>query len=131
MAILTVSGNVGHCSFSYSEAGTAVLALSVADKRWNYKTKEEETYWIRAIWFGERAEKLVNSVQKAKIISITGLEAYKIYDGKIDRTLEPLDHTILQFKAQDGEPHENRNVNSNINPYEFPPPSNQDIPYSR
>ncbi len=131
MAIITVSGYVGHSSLSYSESGTAVLTVSVADKRWNYKEKEEETFWIRAVWFGERAEKLENSLTKAKVVTITGTEAYKIYDGKIDRTIEPLEHSILAFKSQEGgSADENRNVNSNVNNYDYPPPpTDDDIPY--
>lgn len=128
MAILTVSGYVGNVDFKYSESGTAILILSIADKRWNYKTKEEETFWIRSVWFGERAEKLENSLTKAKVIMVTGLEAYKIYDGKIDRSIEPLEHSILQFKSDDGNVNGNGNKNINNDNYP-PPPSENDIPY--
>lgn len=134
MAIVTVSGNVGSCDFKISPNGKPFLVVSIADRRWNYKDETEETAWHRAIWFGERAEKLVKSLEKAKVLSVTGKEAYKVYEGKIDRSLEPLDHTILQFKKEEETTAQNtHNNNSNSNPYQnnydYPPPNDDDIPF--
>ncbi|MCM3774001.1 single-stranded DNA-binding protein [Priestia aryabhattai] len=127
MAIITVCGNVGNAEFRYSPNGHPVLTVSIADKRWNFKDEKEETYWIRAVWFGERAEKLANSIPKAKVISVTGKEAYKIYEGKIDRSIDPLDHTILQFKANDDT--SPRNDTNQQQEESYPPPSDKDIPF--
>lgn len=127
MAIMTVCGNVGNAELKYSADGHPFLTVSIADRRWNFREEKEETYWIRAVWFGERAKKLANSILKAKVISITGKEAYKIYDNKIDRSIDPLDHSILQFKAND-------DTTSQDNTYQqedssYPPPSDKDIPF--
>lgn len=129
MAIIQVCGNVGSVEYKVSPSGHPVLIVSVADKRWNFKEEKEETYWIRAVWFGDRAEKLANSVTKAKVISITGKEAYKLYDGKIDRSIEPFDHTILQFKTSE-EPttRQTSPSESNHTPDMSYPPTNE-MPY--
>lgn len=134
MAIIHVAGNVGSCDFKYTENGTAYLVVSIADHRWNRKEEKEDTVWIRAIWFGERAEKLSNSITKAKMISVTGKEDFKVYDGKIDRTIEPLDHRILQFKPQQDQSQGNPNQNNQEPPQndfygEPPPPNDDDIPF--
>lgn len=138
MAIINVCGNIGSCDFKYTESGTAYLVISIADHRWNHREEKEETAWIRAIWFGERAEKLSNSITKAKMIHVTGKEDYKVYDGKIDRTIEPLEHRILQFKPQQDQPPQtpqnpnttHREPPSNDYYGEAPPPPNDDdIPF--
>lgn len=129
MAIIQVCGNVGSAEYKVSPNGHPVLIVSVADKRWNFKDEKEETYWIRAVWFGERAEKLANSITKAKVISVTGKEAYKLYDGKIDRSIEPLDHTILQFKtSEEPAPRQTPPSESHHTPDMSYPPMNE-MPY--
>lgn len=130
MAIVTVSGNVGSCDLKFTPNGKPFLVVSIADRRWNYKDETEETAWHRAIWFGERAEKLVKSLEKAKVISVTGKEAYKVYEGKIDRSIDPLDHSILEFKKDDKKA-EQSNQSNQYQPkdYEYPPPNDDDIPF--
>lgn len=127
MAIITVSGNVGNSEFKISPSGTPVLTVSIADNRWNYKEEKEETFWIRAAWFGDRAEKLSNSVTKAKTITLTGREAYSLYDGKIDRSIEPIDHKILAFKKDDDTTSTRNNTSTDDSSY--PPLSDDDIPF--
>lgn len=126
MAIIQVCGNVGNAELRYSQNGNPVLSASIADHRWNFKEEKEETYWIRAVWFGERAEKLANTITKAKILSITGREMYKIYDGKMDRSIEPLDFTILAFKSNDDNEQTSRR---NSQQDDVPPPIDDDIPF--
>lgn len=130
MAIISVSGNVGHAELKYTETGTALLVVSIADKRWNYQTQEEETEWIRAVWFGERAEKFANGLVKAKVVSVVGRENYKIYNDKIDRSIDPIDYQILAFKSNDDQQTSNQNNNDRQNNFGDPPPySDNDVPF--
>lgn len=125
MAIISVTGMVGFFDFSYSSGnGTPVLTLSIADKRYDFKKEEEETVWIRAVWFGDRAEKLSSSLSKAKMVSITGKENYTLYDGKINRTIDPIDHQILLFK-----PNEDQSKMGSNQPDQTPPFLDDDIPF--
>lgn len=128
MAIITVSGFVGNADFKYTQQGTPILTVSVADKRWNYKDETEETVWIRAVWFGDRAEKLANSIPKAKMISITGKENYKIYEGKIDRSIDPLEHSILQFKSNEDSTSGHSTSPRQDDNY-YPPLHDNDVPF--
>ena len=129
MAIIQVAGNVGSADLKISASGTYVLVVSIADRRYDYKEKKEETVWIRAVWFGERAEKIADAITKAKILSVTGKENYKIYEGKIDRSIEPMEYSILQFKQNDETTPRNNTTEEQDNGYYPPPFNDDDIPF--
>ena len=71
MAIMQVVGNLGKdAEQRFTGAGMSVVSFSVADSV--YVKGEEITQWVNCTIFGERGEKLVNSLKKGSSVFVSG-----------------------------------------------------------
>lgn len=87
MSVIIFTGRLGgEPEVRYTQTGTAVLALSVADTRYWFDKKEQvmknETDWHRVIVWGERAERLAESAGKGDLMEIHGELRYRQFDGE-------------------------------------------------
>jgi single-strand DNA-binding protein len=100
-----VAGTLGRdAELRYTPGGDAVLAFSVATRRYDSKAKEEVTDWVSVSYFGKRAEGVSKHLVKGSRVAIRGGLHVRVYEhnGQTKHSVElRADDVELLGKPQD------------------------------
>lgn len=88
----TFAGYIGNdAELRYTGGGKAVCGVSIAVNRPPINGVQQKPLWVKASWWQERAEKLVNYLKKGTYIVVSGaveLREWQSADGENHTNLE-------------------------------------------
>lgn len=105
---VTLIGNVGSNPKSRTTGGTVVADFSLATNR-NYKDKDgewqQDTEWHNIVCWRDLADRVINSVEKGKLVYVKGRLHYNTWedkDGNKHTTTAIVAETVRVLSAPDG-----------------------------
>ena len=128
-------GHIGRdAEQKYTAKGTPVVNFSMAtNRKWKKDGElQEQTEWHKIVFWGERAEKLCQYLQKGKLILVEGrytTRKWQDRDGNDRYTSELVVDNLTLLSQRGGEEGERRQEEESHEPFVRPMEEEDDIPF--